>query len=148
MIPLIHCSRKEQRKFKSCKRQKWRVEKTKRTQKWQIRFDDSLYFEDFERLPTFLGYPIQRKKKVEYVRYDRTIKASDIKAITLVRKRDAEKAIREKALNPLPKANKLISLFAKTVTQVELSSGELLYFELISIKEFEKIVKELKNGSI
>ena len=111
-------------------------------------FDDSLYFEDFERLPTFLGYPIQRKKKVEYVRYDRTIKASDIKAITLVRKRDAEKAIREKALNPLPKANKLISLFTKTVTQVELSSGELLYFELISIKEFEKIVKELKNGSI
>ena len=60
----------------------------------------------------------------------------------------AEKTIREKALNPLPKANKLISLFAKTVTQVELSSGELLYFELISIKEFEKIVKELKNGSI
>lgn len=111
-------------------------------------YDNSFYFEDFERLPTFLGYTIQKKNKEKYIRYDMSINANDIKSITLVRKSDAEKVIRSKANVPLSKVNSFISLFAKTVTQVELSSGELLYFELISSKEFEKIVKELKNGRI
>ena len=111
-------------------------------------FDNSFYLEDFERLPTFLGYTIQKKNREKYVRYDMTINANDIKSITIVRKSDAEKTIRSKSNVPLSKVNKIIGLFAKTVTQVELSTGELLYLELISNKEFEKIVKELKNGSI
>ena len=111
-------------------------------------YDNSFYFEDFERLPTFLGYTIQKKNKEKYIRYDMSINANDIKSITLVRKSDAEKVIRSKANVPLSKVNSFISLFAKTVTQVELSSGELLYFELISSKEFEKKVKELEYVSI
>ena len=111
-------------------------------------FSDSFYLEDFERLPTFLGYTIQRKNKVEYVRFDMTFKASSIKSITTVRRSEAERVIRSKAKEPLSKVGKITALFAKTVTQVELDSGELIYFELISSKEFEKKVKELKNGRI
>ncbi len=111
-------------------------------------FSDSLYLEDFERLPTFLGYTIQRKNREEYVMYDRIIHSRDIVSIRRVRKSDAEKTVRSKGAVPLVEPSKLTQVFAKMVTQVELKDGELLYFELISNKEFVNTCKELQNGSI
>ena len=111
-------------------------------------FADSLYLEDFERLPTFLGYPMKRKNQAEYVMYDRIIHSRDIVSIRRVRKSDAEKTVRSKGSVPLCKPSKFMQVFAKMVTQVELKDGELLYFELISNKDFVKTCKELQNGSI
>ena len=110
-------------------------------------FSDSLYLEDFERLPTFLGYPINRKNREKYVMYDRIIHSRDIVSIRRVRKSDAEKTIRAKGTIPLSEASGITQVFAKMVTQVELKDGELLYFELISNKEFVNTCKELQNGS-
>lgn len=99
-----------------------------------------LYLEDFERNPSILGIQIKQKNKEKYVQYSRFIKISDIKEVRRVKKKDASMMVKSRVARALEGAGPLAKAFSSLVTQVELESGECVYFELINPKEFLKII--------
>lgn len=111
------------------------------------RCQDSFYFEDFDRVPTLLGIPLNTKNRPKYEKYSRLIPVSEVKSLSRVSKKLAEQQARSQSQKPLPEAGRMSRLMSPQVTQLVLESGECLYFELIDHKE---IIKELEkqNGSL
>lgn len=106
------------------------------------RVGDSFYFEDFDRVPTLLGIPLNSKKREKYEKYSRLIPVSEVKSCTRVSKKMAEQQARSQADKPLSEAGRMSKLMSPQVTQLVLESGECLYFELIDHKE---IIKEINK---
>jgi len=104
--------------------------------------ENRLYLEDFDRIPTFLGIPMKGKKREKYERYSRFIELSDIQSITQVKKSSAEEAAKKGTGGKISEASLFSRLFSSLVTQLELKSGECLYFEVIDHKDFLRVLSK------
>ena len=108
--------------------------------------DDKLYLEDFDRVPTFLGIPLQSKKnRVKYEQYSRFIPISDIVSIKRVSKKKAANIIRQANKGIVDEASSFARLLSPLVAQLELKDGECVYFEVIDYKEFLKVINKETN---
>ena len=99
-------------------------------------FEDKLYLEDFNRVPTILGYPVKNNSASKYVKYSRTINLADIEYVQLVKKSQVESVINSNIYTPLNKISKTAKLFSRFVTEVKLKGEDSIYFELINPKAF------------
>lgn len=106
------------------------------------RAGDDFYLEDFDRQPTMLGIPLSVKDRGKYEKYSRRFRVDSVLSANRVARKDAEMQARLKTPSPLPESGKLSKAFSKQVTQLVLTSGECLYFELIDHKE---ILKEISK---
>ena len=103
-------------------------------------------YEDFERNPQILGIPIKTRNKEKYEKLEVSFPAAAINEITRVTKRSAEISLYNGKDLSSP-----ATLFDKAlraiVTKVVLDNGDVLFFELMDPKQFEKQAWEYKENS-
>ena len=97
-------------------------------------FDDKLYLEDFNRLPSILGYPVKSSSTTKYVKYTRIINLSDIEYIQSVKRSHVEAIIKSKRYTKLNPISKFDNIFSRSLTEIKLKGEDSLYFELINEK--------------
>ncbi|MFA5513583.1 MAG: hypothetical protein WDA17_01525 [Sphaerochaetaceae bacterium] len=114
---------------------------------FMFKINDTYHYEDFERIPSLLGFPLRSsKRKSTYEKLEGSFDASAIKSISVVTKNNALRSAQSgMPAASIPEASLLHRLFFRLVTKVELQDGLNLFFELISPKEFAKSIEE--NGS-
>jgi len=102
------------------------------------RAGDEFWFEDFERVPTILGYPIKKKKSdPEYVKYEANFALKDVRKTKQVTRGTAEKVAFGRLSPEFAKeANPLQKAFSQMVEMVILADGTVHFFELMDRKQF------------
>lgn len=100
--------------------------------------------EDFNREPSILGFKITEKKNNDYVKYERTFLVSQIVDILQVTRNSAEKSVTLERDFSKP-ANLFAKAVQKLVTKVVLDDGSILFFEMMSHKDFMKTVAEFQK---
>lgn len=105
----------------------------------------TLVFEDFERMPTLMGIPVNSIKRDKYEKYEVMIDLSDIKNIATVTRSSAESSYRN--YRDASKEPSIFGkLFKKLVTKVLLKDGRAYFFELMDSKGFRNKIMEFKKG--
>jgi hypothetical protein len=109
-----------------------------------FKINGNYHYEDFERIPSLLGFPLRpRKNKVPYEKLEGSFAASSIKNISVVTKNSAMRSIYSNIpADQITEATFLQKLLFRLVTKVELDDNSALFFELISPKEFVKSLEE------
>ena len=107
-------------------------------------YEDKLYLEDFNRVPSILGYPVKSKTTVKYEKYSRTIALSDIENIYLVKKRTAEAIINDPNYRVLQPISTFDKIFSRYVTQIKLKGNDSIFVELIDPEAFRKAIEKNK----
>jgi hypothetical protein len=102
------------------------------------RTEDSFWFEDFERVPSILGFPIKPKKDApKYVKYEDMFSVNDVKKTKRVTRDTAERIVFGKLDPQFAKtANAWQRLFSQIVEMVTLADGSIHFFELMDRKQF------------
>lgn len=103
------------------------------------------YFEDFERLPSILGYVLKPKKNTPpYVKYEGSFRGGDIKRTLVVTKGQATDCIRgSRNVEDIKGAGMFGKLFKQLVLLVETADGQAHFFELMDRKRFLDETKKL-----
>lgn len=102
------------------------------------RAGDSFWFEDFERIPTFLGFPIKQKKDApKYIKYEASFPMEQVKDTKPVTRATAERVAAGRLEPKFAKtANGWQRVFSQIVEMVTLSDGTVHFFELMDRKQF------------
>lgn len=102
-----------------------------------------LYFENFERETAIFGFSVgsRNKEKVAFEKFEDNIPLSSIKSCYQVSKSAAERQNKRNDPTPLGEANTIEKIFNKLVTQIVTEDNQIYYFEVISHKEFIKVIK-------
>lgn len=100
--------------------------------------------EDFNREPSILGIKLTEKKNNDYVKYERTFPVSQVDNILQVTRLSAERSVSLGSDLSKP-ANLFAKAVQKLVTKVELRDGSILFFEMMSHKEFVRTVAEFQG---
>lgn len=105
------------------------------------------YFEDFERLPSLLGYALKPKKNAPpYVKYEGSFGGDEVKRTLVVTKGQALDCIRgARDVANMREAGMLGKLFRQLVLLVETADGQAHFFELMDRKRF---LDETQKNSI
>lgn len=103
------------------------------------------YFEDFERLPSLLGYPLKPKKNAPpYVKHEGSFSGNAIKRTMVVTKGHAIDCVRGyRNVEDLREANLIAKLFKQLVLLVETTDGGAYFFELMDRKRFLDETKKI-----
>jgi hypothetical protein len=93
------------------------------------RAGDSFWFEDFERIPTFLGFPIKQKKDApKYIKYEASFPMEQVKD-TKPSTATAERCCRRWNPNS-PNSKRLARVFPRSLDG-DASDGTVHFFELM-----------------
>ncbi len=104
----------------------------------------TVIYEDFDRVPTLLGIPLQRKRKEKYEKMEYAFPVSDITGIFRVTKSEAVRSLNAGRDVSKP-AGTLARILRRTVTKIVLSDGSVIFLEMIDPADFMKKIKEYQK---
>lgn len=104
--------------------------------------DGILYYEDFERKPSILGFELPKRKNApEYIKLEGSFMAADVVNVYKLSKSRAVSYLhnqeRTRLLRP---ASAFDRFFRQTVSIVKLRDGSKLFFEFLDEKQFKRII--------
>ena len=110
----------------------------------------TVYFEDFERQPSILGYPLKASKKdAPYVPYEQHFLAQQVASVSTVLKSRAHAyALGELSSQKLTPIGTWQRLLRSLVTRLQLQDGTNYFFELIDAKKFISALEESQHENI
>ena len=106
-----------------------------------FQIDNRFYYEDFETTPRFLGLPIfsDKKQKSDYVKFEGSFRAIDVRSIDYVKKSSAIDLIKGRT-QKVKTASVLGRLLGEVVMSVEFDDGSIKFFEFAG-NEFRQLVE-------
>ena len=107
--------------------------------------DNVFWFQDFEHVPSFLGFKLPVRDKEEYRMFESSFKPSDVLSIRKVKKKNARKcALGYMDLSKLRKFNPVLGILSESATEFTLRDGRVLFFQFMD-KSVENMIRENKE---
>lgn len=111
------------------------------------RVNGMFWFQDFEYVPSFLGFRLTKKKDPDYQMFESSFDPSDVVSIRKVRKNSVIRC----ALNGgdffrLRKFNAVLGLLSESATELTLKDGRLLYFQFMDKTVQNMIMKSMNKN--
>ena len=110
--------------------------------------DNTFWFQDFEHVPSFLGFRLPVKNAEEYQMFESSFKASDVMAIRKVKKKATRKcALGYMDLSKLRKFNPVLGILSESATELRLKDGRVLFFQFMD-RTVENMIRQSKDINI
>ena len=110
--------------------------------------DGVFWFQDFEHVPSFLGFRLPVKNKEEYRMFESSFSPSDVLSIRKVRKKAARRcALGYSDFSKLRKLNTVTGILSESATEFTLKDGRRLYFQLID-RAVENLIRDNNKETI
>lgn len=105
--------------------------------------DGVFRFQDFKPENSILGIPVKRKS--EYVKFESSFSAQDVRTLRIVRRKAAEDfCMGYKAFEKIKEASLLTRILCETVLEIGLENGSFLYFRFMD-RTVEKMITQANS---
>ena len=103
------------------------------------------WFQDFEYVPSFLGFRLSRRKDGDYVMFESSFSPSDVVSIRKVRKKAAiDCAMGYKDFAKLRTYKPVLDFMSESATEFALKDGRILYFQFI-YRDVENMIRNVNK---
>ena len=113
------------------------------------RVNGMFWFQDFEHVPSFLGFNLTRKKDSEYQMFEACFSPSDVVSIRKVWKKSVIKcAMYGKDFFKLRRFNPVLGFLSESATEFTMKDGRLLYFQFMDKTVQNMIIRIINKNDI
>ena len=113
------------------------------------RVNSMFWFQDFEHVPSFLGFNLTRKKDSEYQMFEACFSPSDVVSIRKVWKKSVIKcAMYGKDFFKLRRFNPVLGFLSESATEFAMKDGRLLYFQFMDKTVQNMIMRRMNKNDI
>ena len=107
------------------------------------------WFQDFEHVPSFLGFQLTKRKDGEYQMFESSFSPSDVVSIRKVWKKSVIKCVQNgKDFFRLRTFNPVLGILSESATEFTMKDGRLLYFQFMDKTVQNMIVGRMNKNDI
>ena len=111
------------------------------------RVNGMFWFQDFEHVPSFLGFQLTKSRDEEYQMFESSFSPSDVVSIRKVWKKSVIRCVQNgKDFSKLHTFNPVLGILSESATEFTMKDGRLLYFQFMDRTVQEMIVTRMNNN--
>ena len=109
--------------------------------------NDTYWFQDFEYVPSFLGFRLPARKEQEYVMFESSFVPTGVVSIRKVRKKSVIRCAQNGGdFSRIRTFNRVLGILSESATELTLNDGRILYFQFMD-DTVRNMIERKKNNN-